>query len=136
MVTFTTGVNPRDDLDLYVSYVYSDYDNRTLTNFYFDPDPNPVPTIVGYKGDSSTYYLGATLKPSADVTWRADASYTDVNGSFDVDILDWRVDLRVRVTDRGSVGVEVRQVDYEESGGIDNSDAVMTFIYWRQELGG
>jgi len=136
VVTFTTGVNPRDDLDLHVSYVYSDYDTRTLTNFYFDPDPNPMPTIVGYDGDSSTYYFGATLKPSADVTWRADASYTDVNGSFDVDILDWRVDLRVRVTDQGSVGVEVRQVDYEETGGADNYDAVMTFVYWRQELGG
>lgn len=135
-VTFITGVSPRDDLDVYLSYVYSDYDNRTLTNFYFDPDPNPVPTIVGYKGDTNTYYLGATLKPCSDVTWRADASFTDVNGSFDVDILDWRVDLRVRVTDRGSVGVEVRQVDYEETGGSDNYDAVMTFIYWRQELGG
>jgi hypothetical protein len=134
--TFTTGLTPRDDLDVYLSYVYSDYDNRTLTNFYFDPDPNPVPTFVGYKGDSSTYYLGATLKPSADVTWRADASFTDVNGSFDVDVLDWRVDLRVRVTDRGSVGVEVRQVDYEETGGADNYDAVMAFVYWRQELGG
>ena len=53
-----------------------------------------------------------------------------------MDILDWRVDLNVRVTDRGSVGVEVRQVDYQESGGIDNYDAVMTFVYWRQELGG
>lgn len=135
-VSFTTGLTPRRDLDVYLSYVYSNYDNRTLTNFYFDPDPNPVPTIVGYEGDSSSYYLGATLKPSADVTWRADASFTDVNGSFDVDILDWRVDLRVRVTDRGSVGIEVRQVDYQEAGGSDNYDAVMTFVYWRQELGG
>ncbi len=134
--TFTAGIHPRDDLDLYASYVYSDYDNRTLTNFYFDPDPNPVPTVVGYKGDSSTLYLGATLKPSARVTWRADASYTTVNGSYDVDLLDWRVDLSLQVTEQGFVGVEVRQVDYEEGTGIDNYDAVMTFIYWRQQLGG
>jgi len=136
VVTFTTGLQPRDDLDLYLSFVHSDYDNRTLTNFYFDPDPNPRPTIVGYRGDTSTYFLGATLKPSADVTWRADASFTDVNGSFEVDMVDWRVDLRVRVTSQGSAGIEVRQVDYEESGGGDNYDAVMAFVYWRQELGG
>ena len=79
---------------------------------------------------------GATLKPSARVTWRADASYTTVNGSYDVDLLDWRVDLSLQVTEQGFVGVEVRQVDYEEGAGIDNYDAVMTFIYWRQKLGG
>ncbi|MHC4852745.1 MAG: TonB-dependent receptor [Planctomycetota bacterium] len=134
--TFTTGVDPHDDLSLHLSYVYSDYDNRTLTNFYFDPDPNPVPSIVGYEGESSTYYVGATLKPSAGVTWRADASYTTVDGDFDVDMLDWRVDLSVRVLRRGYLGVEVRQVDYEESGGTDNYGAFMTFVYWRQELGG
>jgi hypothetical protein len=134
--TFTAGIQPRDDMDLHVSYVYSDYDTRTLTNFYFDPDPNPVPTVVGYTGDSSTFYFGATIKPSARVVWRADASYTTVNGSYDVDLLDWRVDLSLQATERGFVGVEVRQVDYEEGGGIDNYDAVMTFIYWRQELGG
>ena len=53
-----------------------------------------------------------------------------------MDLLDWRVDLSLQATERGFVGVEVRQVDYEEGGGIDNYDAVMTFIYWRQELGG
>lgn len=128
------GVFRGEDLDVHAGYVYSDLSSRTLTNFYFDPDPNPVPTFVGFRGDTHTLTAGIGLRPSAGVRWRFDVAWTGTNGSFDVHLLDWRGDLSVDVVRGGRAGFELRQVHYAEEGGADDYGAVIGLVYWRQRL--
>lgn len=128
------GVFRGEDLDLHAGYVYSDLSSRTLTNFYFDPDPNPVPTFVGFRGDTHTVTAGVGLRPSAGVHWRFDVAWTGTNGSFDVHLLDWRGDLSVDVLRGGQAGLELRQIHYAEEGGADDYGAVIGLVYWRQRL--
>ena len=37
-----------EGIDLSGTYAFTDTDSRTLTNFYFDPDPTPQATVVGF----------------------------------------------------------------------------------------
>ena len=123
-----------DDLDFRGSYSFRDLEARTLTNFYFDPDPTPVPTIVGFDGQTHTLSGGLGVRPSAGIEWRFDVLFTETTGSFDVRVFDWQSDLAVEVAPGGEAGVRVRYVDYAELGGSDNYDAALTMIYWRQRL--
>src|SRR5262249_47383708 len=107
-------------------------DSSTLTNFYFDPDPDPVPTVVGFTGDTNAVSLSLTLHPSSNVTWTLTGGYAATTGSFDVALLDWRADLRWQVTRKGATGVEFRQVRYDEEGRADDYSAELVFVYWRQ----
>ena len=127
--------NSNDSFDLHTSYVFSDIDSRTLTNFYFDPDPDPVPTFVGFDGQTHTVIAGIGFSPTDRIRWRLDAAYTDTSGSFDIGLLDWRSDLSVTVGYGGEAGVILRQVDYDEQGD-DDYGSFMTFIYYRQRFGG
>lgn len=120
--------------DLHGSWTHVDLDSRTLTNFYFDPDPNPVPTFVGFDGDTQSFSTGVLLAPDERVRWRVDGAFTTTRGSFDVDVLDLRTEMTVRLFERSEVGVRVRWVDYEEAGRADDYDAVLTLVYWRQRL--
>jgi hypothetical protein len=127
--------NLRDSAWLNGSWVFTDARTRTLTNFYFDPDPNPVPTLVGFDGETHSVVLGFGLQPSADVTWRFDAVATSTHGSFDVTLIDLVADLAIRVRDGGDVGVQWRGTDYEEAGGADDYRSDLITIYFRQRLG-
>lgn len=131
----TASVQRGEDVDIYASWVFSDTDSRTLTNFYFDPDPNPQPTLVGFDGDTHTASAGITLRPDANVTWRLDGVYTDTRGTFDVTLFDWNTDLRFEVFEGGEAGVLFRLLDYEEAGAADDYDAAITLVYWRQRIG-
>jgi len=124
-----------EDVSFFASYVVSDIDSQTLTNFYFDPDPDPVPTYVGFEGLTHTITAGFDLRPSSDILWHTNCALTDTTGSFDVQLWDISTDLSVRVLAGGEAGVQVRWVDYNEAGGLDDYSAVLTMIYWRQRLG-
>lgn len=132
----TGSVQPHDALDIHASWVWNDIDSRTLTNFYFDPDPNPIPTYVGFHGTTYTVTAGVGVTPDERVRWRFDGALTDTNGSFDVRLLDWQSDLSVKVFEGGEAGVLFRYLDYTQQGAGDDYDAALTLVYWRQRLGG
>ena len=132
----TASLQRGEHLDLYSSWVFSDIDSRTLTNFYFDPDPNPQPTIVGFDGTTHTVTAGLGFRPDEVVRWRFDGVYTETDGSFEVRLFDWRGDVSVEVFPGGEAGVQFRHVDYDEAGSLDDYDAVITMVYWRQRIGG
>ncbi len=113
----------------------ADLDSSTLTNFYFDPDPNPVPTFVGFSGETHTVAGGLQLKPSDRVRWRLDLAYTDTQGSFDVSLMDWRADLGVTVWRGGELGLLYRSIDYDDQNRVDDYDADIVLLYWRQIIG-
>jgi len=128
----TTGVT-RTGLGADVAYTFARVDTQTLTNFYFDPDPNPVPTLVGFAGDTNTISGSLHLQPSGDVQWNVIGSYATTVGDFDVATLDWRLDLRWLVAGpHGYAGTEYRQSFYKATGGVDDWSAQSVFVYWRQ----
>ncbi len=94
-----------------------------------------MPTVVGFEGDTRSMTMGFRIEPSARVHWLADASYTSTRGSFDVDLLDWRIELGVEVSASSEFGVQLRQVDYEEQAGRDDFAAKLVLVYWRQTFG-
>jgi hypothetical protein len=136
VATATGTLRPGEDLDLHASFTFSDVNARTLTTFWFDPDPTPAPTYVGFQGDTYTVTSGLELRPCARVTWTLDGAWTSTTGDFDVQLWDVRADLSARVTRGGSAGLAVRWLDYEEQGGADDYDAAILLLYWRQRLGG
>lgn len=117
---------------LAANWSYAHTDSRTPTDFYFDPDPTPRPTLVGYRGGTHTAGLSATWTRDR---LRAEASLgaTRTRGDFDVDTFDLRADLRWRCTEHGSAGCEWRHVEYRDGGGGDDWTADLVFVYWRQE---
>jgi hypothetical protein len=139
MDSWALGVNGSlyndNGLDLFASYVFNDMESRTLTNIFFDPDPTPVPTFVGFTGETHTLTSGLTLRPSARVRWRWDLAYTTTDGSFDVSLLDWRAELGITVWKGGELGLLYRNVDYRDQNQLDNYDADIVLLYWRQIIG-
>ena len=119
----TGGISPVEELNLQASWVWNDIDSRTLTNFYFDPDPNPVPTYVGFDGTTNTITGGLDLRPDDHIRWRFNGAFTDTDGSFDVRLFDWQSDFSVEVWKGGEAGVNFRYLDYDEQGSSDDYDA-------------
>ncbi|MCC6673499.1 MAG: hypothetical protein IT458_20745 [Planctomycetes bacterium] len=126
----------RDTMEYFLGYTFARSDTRVLTNFYFDPDPDPVPTMVGFRGDSHTIAGGGRFGSSRGRI-ELDLSFSDVSGSFDVRAWQARLDVAgyVREVPGAEIGVEVRRVEYDEEGGIDDYDAWIVFVYWRQRMG-
>lgn len=117
---------------LAATYTFARVDSRTLTNFYFDPDPAPVPTFVGFDGDTHTVAGTLRLWPSTGVEWELGAAWTKTTGSFDQSLLDWRSDLRWGwLPSAGQLGVEFRQMRYRDERGADDWRAELVFVYWR-----
>ncbi len=133
--TATVTWNVDEAIDLLASYAFSQIDSRTRTNFYFDPDPTPVPTLVGFRGDTHTMAGGLELRPRASVRWRTDAAWTRTDGSFDVRTFDLRSDLSVEVFAGGAVGARYQRLHYAQGGGGDDFDADLVLVYWRQRFG-
>lgn len=134
---FATGLHAgvtRGTLSLDADYTFARTDTRTLTNFYFDPDPNPQTTYVGFEGDTHTVAATLGMEPSAGVHWEATAVWTDTLGSIDLGTMDWRLGMRVDVVAQGAAGVEFRQIRYREDGSSDNYDAALLWLYWRQSF--
>jgi hypothetical protein len=127
----TAGVR-KGELEFAGSYVFSRLDSSTLTNFYFDPDPNPVPTLVGFDGDTHAVSGTLTAEPSAELRWQFAVVWTKTTGSFDVAVLDWHADLQLRVGRRGAIGCEYRQAWYRDQDAVDDWDGTLVFVYWRQ----
>jgi hypothetical protein len=119
-------------LDLSASYSWSHVDAHSLTNFYFDPNPNPFPTVVGFLGDTQTFTANLQAEPSAGVHWEIGAVWTTTSGGYDVTLADWHVDLRLQLHKHSATGVDYRQVHYSEAGGAGDYDAQLLFVYWRQ----
>ena len=109
-------------------------DSRTLTNFYFDPDPNPAPTIVGFDGDTHTLVQSLLVEPSAGVQWEFTGAWTKTIGTFHLSTLDFRSDLRVAVgggMSNSDVGIEYRRMRYTEHSAASDWRAELVFVYWR-----
>lgn len=122
--------------DATASAVFSRADTSTLTNFWFDPDPDPVPTIVGFRGDTWVLSAGLTWRTNSGLELRADAQRSATEGSFDVETLSVRTTLECEVVEAGSLGLRFEHIDYAESGGTDDFGAALLLVYWRQRFGG
>lgn len=134
----TTGVNGTlqlaDGAHAHAGWTFTDLQTRALTNFYFDPDPNPRPTFVGFTGDTHTVHGGFDLAPDERVRWSLAGAYTTTRGSFAVDLLDLQAELVVKATTRGEAGIRSRWLDYDETGLGNDHDALLTLLFWRQRF--
>src|SRR5690606_7938016 len=127
---------PWHGLDLFGSYVFAETDSRTLTNFFFDPDPTPVPTVVGFTGNTHIGTLGVGWEPADRLAWRNDFVWARTTGDFDVRTVTWRSDLQFRVTGSGRAGLRYDLIDYGDSTGTDDYHADLVLVYWAQSIGG
>jgi hypothetical protein len=134
--TLSAGYTPDADLNWHGSYTLSDTDSRTRTNFYFDPSPTPVSTVVGFQGESQTVNTGLDWQISDRVRSSLFGAYTTVHGDFELDMYHWGIDLAWLIEQRGSVGIRVEQMDYHEAGNPDDYDAWMTYIYMSAQIRG
>lgn len=135
----TAGLDLDEDTNLWTSYAYGDLESRTLTNFYFDPVPTPVPTLVGFDGTTHTVSAGAKWALARRTHLELSGAYTSTRGTFDVQVFDVRADLSVKACSSSDVGVMLRRVDYQEdaaqSAGLDDYGAYLTFLYFRTRIG-
>jgi hypothetical protein len=131
-VTLSTGLE--DVATVYGSVALLRSDSRTLTNFYFDPDPDPVPTFVGFRGDSRTASAGLRGGAEDVWSWHVDAAWTDTDGSSDVELRDVTAELAVSTWTGGEFGASWRRVDYDESSRAADYQADLLMVFWRQRL--
>ncbi|MGE3174059.1 MAG: hypothetical protein AB7O97_15640 [Planctomycetota bacterium] len=128
----TAGAAGRE-LSCDVGYTFARIDSETRTSFYFDPDPNPVPTLVGFDGDTHTVHGSFVAQPSGDLRWEFTGACTRTTGDFAVSFLDWRADVRWQLDgERRAFGTEFRMGRYRADGGLFDWDAQGVFVYWRQ----
>ena len=90
---------------------------------------------MGFDGQTHTLTGGLLIEPSANMRWQVDLNYTTTTGSFDVTLLDWRADMGLTVWTGGELGVLYRNVNYRDQNRIDDYDANIVFLYWRQIIG-
>ncbi len=132
------GLTLEADRELWTSYAFTDLESRTLTNFYFDPVPTPVPTLVGFDGETHTVSAGAKWPLARRTNLELSGAYTSTRGTFDVQVFDVRADLSVKACSASDLGVMFRRVDYledvQQSGGLDDYGAYITFVYFRTRL--
>lgn len=133
------GLKTSAQTDVWTSYAFTDLESQTLTNFYFDPDPDPVPTFVGFNGTTHTVSAGLSMELSRRVHLDLSGAFTSTQGSFAVQVFDWRADLAAKICSSADLGVLVRQIDYHEGassgGGFDDYGSYLTFLYVRTRFG-
>ncbi|MBI5851637.1 MAG: hypothetical protein HZB39_11530 [Planctomycetes bacterium] len=122
-------------LDVSAGWVFSRADSSTLTSFWFDPDPNPAPTVVGFRGDTHVVTAGVAWRSESGITMRSDVARSSTDGSFDVATLNWRTELAWDAIEGGTAGLRHEHIDYDEAGSADEFTADLLMIFWRQRLG-
>src|SRR5690606_11447809 len=93
-----------EQIDWNASYVFTEIDSRTRTNFYFDPSPTPVATLVGFRGETHSFGGHLAWQPGPRLSLTADAAWTRVSGDFAVELHHLSLDGRLALNPRGSLG--------------------------------
>lgn len=131
--TLSGGYAPSEEFSWHGSYALSDINSRTRTNFYFDPSPTPVSTLVGFRGESHSLNSGLEWRLNQAFHASLFGSYTTVSGDFDLDLYHVGVDLAMLLP-QGKFGVRVESMDYSEQTNPDDYDAWMVFVYVSGEI--
>lgn len=117
--------------DWNLGYTFTRFETATLTNFYFDPDPNPQPTVVGFSGETHTWIAALSTTELDPARFELSVAHTRTIGSFDVQTFDLRADLRFHLGGVGDAGCEYRHMRYADEGATDDWNGDLVFVYWR-----
>lgn len=134
--TLSSGYAVSESISSHLSYNLAQLDSRTRTSFYFNPSTTPVPTLVGFKGESHTAAGGLDWLATERLRLALLASYTTVQGDFELDLYNWSADASLQLTDRARAGVRIEQVDYHEASNPDDYSAWSAFVYISTKLSG
>ncbi len=117
--------------DWNLGYTFTTFQTATLTNFYFDPDPNPQPTVVGFDGETHTWVAALATTDLDPAHFELSVAHTRTTGSFAVQTFDLRADLRWHLGGIGDAGCEYRHMRYADEGATDDWNSDLVFVYWR-----
>jgi hypothetical protein len=125
-------LEPSETFSMHFSQTEIWVDSTALTNFYFAPDPTPVPTRVGFDGRTDTSVLGFVLRPFMRLAWTNDVSFTNADGDFDVNFLHVLSDIRYELSSHADLGLEGRAIHYsDEVAPSRDYDALIGMLYAR-----
>ncbi|MEZ5989134.1 MAG: hypothetical protein R3F30_08430 [Planctomycetota bacterium] len=125
---FRYATDEQTSIDLRAHWVR--HDTRTLSNFYFAPSTTPVPTIVGYQGE--TWTLTGELERRLGERWtgRLLASWQRLVGDLAQRFIELRADLGYQVTDPFGLGLRLSYWDLDDRVEPGSSyEAFASFIY-------
>ena len=133
---FSTGINGSGEAgptSVFASYTYANTDSQVRTNFYYDPDPDPVPTLVGFDGETHTWNATMHCKVQDHLRVELTGTMTRTVGSFDVDTFDARCGLLWQCSSNGAAGIEWRHVSYADQNEVDDFSADLIYVFWRAD---
>ena len=64
------------------------------------------------------------------------ASYTKVQGDYELDLYNWSADASLQLTPRSSGGLKIDQIDYREASNPDDYSAWSVLFYVTTKLSG
>jgi len=134
--TLSGGHAVSESFSSHLSYNLAQLDNRTRTSFYFSPSTTPTPTLVGFKGESQSASGGLDWQMTDSLRCALQASYTTVQGDFELDLYNWSADLALKLNEQASAGLKIEQVDYHEAANPDDYGAWSAFVYVSTRLSG
>ena len=90
---------------------------------------------IGYAGDTWSSALGFRWRPRDTFRWTTDLAWTDTHGDFDVTTASLRSTAEWEVLAGGRAVIDLLHVHYREQGGLDDYDATLVTLGWRQSFG-
>lgn len=134
--TLSGGYSVDESLHSHLSYNLAQINSRTRTNFYFSPSTNPTSTLVGFHGESHSASGGLDWQATERLQCSLQASYTKVQGDYELDLYNWSADASLQLTPRSSGGLKIDQIDYREASNPDDYSAWSVLFYVTTKLSG
>jgi len=126
----TLGMTPYESASLRASVRWSKIVATSLSTFFYAPSVTPVPTTVGYRGETllGDFEFETKIGPRLRSVSRFAIQHT--TGSLPAQFVQAEQDVRYQVQERFDVGVEFQYFDYNEPNVAgDEYDAYVTMLY-------
>ena len=124
------GMTPYDEATLRASLRWSKIVSTTLSTFFYAPSVTPVPTTVGFVGETLLGDLEFTTPVVTRLSSLTRFAIQNTTGSLPARWIQFEQDLRYQVAERFDVGVQFQFYDYEDPNVPgDAYDAYVTMGY-------
>ncbi|MFQ5505801.1 MAG: hypothetical protein ACE5F1_13545, partial [Planctomycetota bacterium] len=123
------GATPWSEAELLLSGSWARIRSLSLSSFFFRPATTPVPTVVGFRGETALLELGLDTPLLGSLRSSSTLALQRSRGSLSAMLLQYGEELSVRLSADLSFGLRASVFDYEERSGIDDYDALVALLF-------
>ena len=125
------SLSPWDGAQLETRGNWSRIHSRTLSTFFL-PAPTPVPTFVGFRGESTVFEIELETELNGPLHSSIRASYQRSTGSFASSLFQFEESVSYKLSDELQFGLTLRRLDFDDRKSSLDDYATTVWFLWAE----